>query len=98
VERRPGLWFAVPGFGTASTYDAITSGICDRRNGVQGLTLHGSNLNPLMSALGHSRTLPPYFRMSALPAKARTSAKTVVMSANAISGKARAEQNASALP
>jgi len=33
----------------------ITPGFCDRRNGVQMVKLHGSNSEPLMSALGLGR-------------------------------------------
>ena len=35
-----------------------------------GVSLHGSNPEPLMSALGHKRTLYIVLRMSALPPKA----------------------------
>src|SRR5262249_24924273 len=34
----------------------ITAGICDRRNGVQGVKLHGINPEPFMSALGQKQT------------------------------------------
>jgi hypothetical protein len=36
----------------ADFQSTITAGIYDRRNGVQGSVLHGSNPQPLMSALG----------------------------------------------
>ena len=48
----------------------ITSGICDQRNGVQGLFLHGSNPEPSMSALGQKRTWQRILLMSALSPKA----------------------------
>jgi hypothetical protein len=35
-----------------------------------GVSLHGSNPDPLMSALGQKRTLKPFCPMSALPPKA----------------------------
>jgi hypothetical protein len=35
-----------------------------------GVSLHGSNLEPLMSALGQKQTLAPVRAMSALPPKA----------------------------
>ena len=34
------------------------------------MTLHGSNLEPLMSALGQKQTIGPFIAMSALPPKA----------------------------
>jgi hypothetical protein len=37
---------------------------------VSGVSLHGSNPDPLMSALGHKRTLHVVRSMSALPPKA----------------------------
>ena len=37
---------------------------------VSGVSLHGSNPDPLMSALGHKRTLGRLYVMSALPPKA----------------------------
>jgi hypothetical protein len=49
---------------------AITSGICDPRNGVQGFSVQGSNPEPLMSALGQKQTSRCEIAMSALPPKA----------------------------
>jgi hypothetical protein len=50
--------------------DAITAGICDRRNGVLEVSLHSSNPDPLMSALGQKQTFGPFITMSALPPRA----------------------------
>jgi hypothetical protein len=47
-------------------WGAITAGICNRRNGVQGVSAHGSNPQPLMSALGQKQTFRPFIAMSAL--------------------------------
>src|SRR6516165_12111770 len=51
-------------------WDAITAGICDTRNGVQGRKLHSSNFEPLMFALGHKRTWQRILLISALPPRA----------------------------
>jgi len=48
----------------------ITSGIYDRRNGLSGVSLHGSNPEPPMSALGQKQTSRHLQPMSALPPKA----------------------------
>ena len=48
----------------------ITAGIYDWRNGVSGVSLHGSNPEPLMSALGQKETFRQVRPMSALPPKA----------------------------
>jgi hypothetical protein len=54
----------------ADFQSAITAGICDRRNEVHGLVLHGSNPDAPMSALGQKRTSEHVRVMSALPPKA----------------------------
>src|SRR5262249_18551577 len=48
----------------------ITAGISDRRNGGWGVSLQGTNPEPLMSALGQKQTFGPRNAMSALPPKA----------------------------
>jgi hypothetical protein len=47
----------------------ITAGICGWRNGV-GVSLHGSNPELPMSALGQKQTFWPLFAMSGLHPKA----------------------------
>jgi hypothetical protein len=48
----------------------ITAGICDQQNGELGVSLHSSNPDPVMSALGQKQTLGHVRTMSALPPKA----------------------------
>jgi len=48
----------------------ITAGIGGRRNGLRGVSLRSSNLEPFMSALGQKQTLEHVRAMSALPPKA----------------------------
>jgi hypothetical protein len=48
----------------------ITAGICDQQNGELGVSLHSSNPDPVMSALGQKRTWLGVRPMSALPLKA----------------------------
>jgi hypothetical protein len=50
--------------------DLITAGICNWRKWRSGVTLHGSNPKPLMSAMGQKRTCRPKISMSALLPKA----------------------------
>jgi hypothetical protein len=61
--------------------DPITAGICDRRNGGQGVSLHRINTEPLMSALGQKETFPSVRAMSGLPPKKQTSVAATGMSA-----------------
>jgi hypothetical protein len=48
----------------------LQQGFAIRRNGAQGSILHGSNPEPLMSALGQKQTSRLVEGMSALPPKA----------------------------
>jgi hypothetical protein len=47
-----------------------------------GLSLHSSNPEPLMSALGQKQTLPESNGMSALPPKADITPKSQILSGN----------------
>src|SRR5215467_8144073 len=58
------------GLGLRRYSKSITAGICGRRNGVQGFNLRGSNLEPLVSALGRSRHCCPVGLTPALPPEA----------------------------
>jgi len=45
-------------------------GIYAQRKSGSGISLHGSNIEPFMSALGHNRTFCDTTAMSAIPPKA----------------------------
>jgi hypothetical protein len=55
---------------TMASNDAITAGICDRRNGVPMINLRCKSLESPMSALGQKETFSPSVAMSAPPPKA----------------------------
>src|SRR5215472_10333897 len=67
IMESSGCWPTRSQAEDCATLIVITAGICDTRNKGGGHRLHGSNPEPLMSALGQKRTLRAFGAMSALP-------------------------------